>query len=114
MPAAPNLIGGGLRGRLQALLQPPFPTCPACVRKAATLVELGTHAPLAAMSWEHSDEQQGQLIDAVRAQIARETLPERRSRSCQRHVRQPVRKWPRMIQPRSCQSPPKFDVAIIA
>ena len=60
-----------------------------------------------------SEEQQEQLIAAVRAQIAREALPKRRSRSCDRTLRQSVRKWPRMINPESLTSPTKISVSTI-
>lgn len=60
-----------------------------------------------------SQRQQEQLIDAVRAQIAREALPKRRSRTCERKLRQPVKKWPRMFTPSSLTSPTKIKVTII-
>jgi hypothetical protein len=61
-----------------------------------------------------STSQQEQLIDAVRAQIAREALPKRRSRTCERKLRQPVSKWPRMLKAVTLSSTPKFTVSIIA
>ena len=60
-----------------------------------------------------SEQQEEALIDAVRAQIAREALPKRRSRTCERKVRQPVKKWPRMLSPCSHSSPTKSKVTII-
>ena len=60
-----------------------------------------------------SERQQEQLIDAVRAQIAREALPKRRTRTCERKLRQPVKKWPRMFHPVSLNSPTKFKITKI-
>jgi hypothetical protein len=57
--------------------------------------------------------QQEQLIDAVRSQIAREALPKRRSRTCQRKVRQPVSQWPRMFTPTSLSSPLQYQIDAI-
>jgi hypothetical protein len=57
-----------------------------------------------------SAQQQTGLIEAVYRQIASEALPKRRPRSCQRKVRQPVTKWPRMITPTSVTSPLKSKV----
>ena len=47
-----------------------------------------------------------QLIERTRQQIARDALRRRRPRSCQRKVRQPVKKWPRMLAPTSFTSLP--------
>ena len=47
-------------------------------------------------------------------QIAACALPPRRARSCQRKVRQPVNKWPRMMTPSSLGSPSLYDVTMIA
>ena len=47
-----------------------------------------------------------QLIERTRQQIARDALRRRRPRSCQRKVRQPVKKWPRMLAPSSFTSLP--------
>jgi len=57
---------------------------------------------------------QSELVRRMRAQIAACALPPRRARSCQRKVRQPVNKWPRMISPVSLESPPTYEVTIIA
>lgn len=54
------------------------------------------------------------LILRVREQLAQEVLPKRRSRSCQRKLRQPVKKWPRMLEPSSISSPTKYEVDKIA
>jgi hypothetical protein len=57
---------------------------------------------------------QRELVRRVRQQIAARALPPRRARSCQRKVRQPVRKWPRMISPTSTSSPIQYEVTRIA
>ena len=57
---------------------------------------------------------QRELVRRVRAQIAACALPPRRPRSCDRKVRQPVKKWPRMISPTSNTSPVKYEVTMIA
>jgi hypothetical protein len=50
----------------------------------------------------------------VREQIARDALRVRRPRSCERKVRQPVKKWPRMFTPSSITSPVAYEVRTIA
>ena len=57
---------------------------------------------------------QDELIERVRTVIAAEALPKRRPRSCARKVRQPVSKWPRMLEPESLSSPILCEVSIIA
>jgi len=57
---------------------------------------------------------QGELVRRMRAQIAACALPPRRPRSCERKVRQPVTKWPRMISPSSATSPAVYLVTKIA
>ena len=57
---------------------------------------------------------QTELIERVRKVIAAEALPKRRPRSCARKVRQPVSKWPRMIEPESVSSPILCEILIIA
>lgn len=57
---------------------------------------------------------QRELVRRVRKQIAECALPPRRPRSCERKVRQPVRKWPRMITPTSTSSPAEYEVTKIA
>lgn len=47
---------------------------------------------------------QGVLVRRVREQIAQAALPARRRRSCQRKVRQPVSKWPRLLSTSSLQA----------
>lgn len=61
-----------------------------------------------------STRQKEALMDAVRHQIASEALARRRPRSCERKVRQPVKKWPRMLQPSSVTSPLKSKILKIA
>lgn len=57
---------------------------------------------------------QAELIERVRSVIAAQALPKRRTRSCTRKVRQPVSKWPRMIEPESLSSPVLCEISIIA
>lgn len=57
---------------------------------------------------------QRELVRRVRQQIAACALPARRARSCDRKVRQPVRKWPRMIAPNSTSSTINYEVTMIA
>lgn len=57
---------------------------------------------------------QRELVRRVRQQIAACALPPRRMRSCDRKVRQPVKKWPRMISPTSTSSPTEYEVTRIA
>ena len=55
-----------------------------------------------------------ELVRRMRAQIAAGALSPRRARSCERKVRQPVTKWPRMISPISVSSPVAYEVIKIA
>lgn len=57
---------------------------------------------------------QAELVRRMRVQIAACALPRRRTRSCERKVRQPVTKWPRMISPTSVTSPTAYEVIKIA
>ena len=57
---------------------------------------------------------QRELVRRMRLQIAACALPPRRARSCQRKVRQPINKWPRMMTPSSLESPSLYEVTIIA
>ncbi len=57
---------------------------------------------------------QGELVRRVRVQIAEAALPPRRLRSCQRRVRRPVDKWPRMMKPTSLPNPRNFTITNIA
>jgi hypothetical protein len=50
----------------------------------------------------------------MRAQIAACALPPGRARSCERKVRLPVNKWPRMLSPTSLTSPAAYQVTNIA
>ncbi len=57
---------------------------------------------------------QGELVRRVRVQIAEAALPPRRLRTCQRKVRRPVDKWPRMMNPTSFSIPKNLAVTTIA
>lgn len=57
-----------------------------------------------------SEPAQGELVKRVRSTIAQAALPPRRRRTCQRKVRQPVKKWPRMLSPTSFQSNHEFVI----
>lgn len=57
---------------------------------------------------------QAELVRRVRVQIAEAALPPRRSRSCQRKVRRPVDKWPRMLAPTSLPALNNYAVTTIA
>ena len=57
-----------------------------------------------------SEEQKRALTIAVHQQIAAQALRERRPRTCQRKVRQPITKWPRMLEPTSWSSPLKSKI----
>jgi len=56
---------------------------------------------------------QQELVRRMRQQIAGFALPPRRPRSCDRKVRQPIKKWQRMISPTSSTSPCIYEVTII-
>ena len=56
---------------------------------------------------------QAELVRRVRAQLAAAALPPRRSRSCQRKIRRPIDKWPRMLAPTSLPSSKLFAVSPI-
>nr|WP_326530180.1 IS4 family transposase [Rhodoferax sp.] len=56
---------------------------------------------------------QAELVRRTRDQIAQLALPKRRSRSCDRKLRQPVQKWPRMITPISATAETQFEVSPI-
>jgi len=57
---------------------------------------------------------QRELVRRMRQQIADCALPPRRERSCERKVRQPIKKWPRMITPTSKTSPTQIELIPIA
>lgn len=57
---------------------------------------------------------QSELARRTRAQIAEFALPKRRSRTCDRKLRQPVQKWPRMINPISVTAQTQVEVVAIA
>jgi hypothetical protein len=52
-----------------------------------------------------TDAQQDQVVRRGRRLIRRFVLPPRRARTCPRAVRQPVRHWPRLLQPQSVEAP---------
>ncbi len=56
---------------------------------------------------------QGELVRRVRAQIAEAALSPRRLRTCQRKVRRPVDKWPRMMKSTSLPSARDFAFTYI-
>jgi hypothetical protein len=57
-----------------------------------------------------SDEQTRQLTDRFYERARRYLTPSKRSRSCPRALRQPVSKWPRLIENRSHEGPLDFQV----
>lgn len=57
---------------------------------------------------------QRELVRRVRQQIAACALPPRRERSCDRKVRQPIKKWPRMINSTSTSSPTQIELTHFA
>lgn len=57
---------------------------------------------------------QHELVRRMRQKIAAHALTPRRARSCDRKVRQPVKKWPRMITPASHSSPTQYEVTHFA
>ena len=57
---------------------------------------------------------QQELARRMREQIAAFALPPRRPRSCDRKVRQPIKKWPRMMSPTSTTSHTQYEVTTIA
>jgi hypothetical protein len=50
------------------------------------------------------------LVARTLAQIAAQCLPPRRARSCQRRVRQPVQRWPRLTTPTYQNGPTEYEV----
>ena len=57
---------------------------------------------------------QQELARRMREQIAAFALPPRRPRSCDRKVRQPIKKWARMMSPTSTTSHTQYEVTTIA
>ena len=55
-----------------------------------------------------SEEQKGQLTERFQEQLRRCLTRPRRSRSCPRAVRQPVSKWPRLLENKSFNGPLRF------
>jgi hypothetical protein len=57
-----------------------------------------------------SDQQKTTVVRRGRALIRRNLTAPRRPRSCLRGVRQPVRRWPRVLQPQSIEAPWEFQI----
>ncbi len=57
-----------------------------------------------------SEEQKQQFVEKMYALIAEMTTDKRRSRSCPREVRQPVRGWPRKLKNQSFKGPVQYTV----
>ena len=57
---------------------------------------------------------QSHTPETAQQEIAAYALPPRRTRSCERKVRQPVTKWPRMISPTSVNASAVYKVTKIA
>jgi len=57
-----------------------------------------------------TDQQKTQVIRRGRALIRRSLTGPRRPRTCPRAVRQPVTRWPRLMQPESIEAPWQFQI----
>lgn len=57
-----------------------------------------------------TDHQKTRVVRRGRALIRRNVLAPRRSRTCPRAVRQPVTRWPRLLQPESIEAPWHFQI----
>jgi hypothetical protein len=57
-----------------------------------------------------TDQQKAQIVQRGDALMRHCVTAKRRSRSCPRAVRQPVRKWPRLMEPASVEGPVQFKV----
>jgi hypothetical protein len=57
-----------------------------------------------------TDRQTQQILRRGQAHLRRQLTPPRRSRSCPRKVRQPVKRWPRLMRNESVEGPFHFDV----
>lgn len=57
-----------------------------------------------------TDQQKTRVIRRGRALIRRSLTAPRRSRTCPRAVRQPVTRWPRLLQPESIEGPWQFQI----
>lgn len=57
-----------------------------------------------------TDQQKERVIRRGRALIRRSLTAPRRSRTCPRAVRQPVTRWPRLLQPQSIEGPWQFHI----
>jgi hypothetical protein len=57
-----------------------------------------------------TDQQKAQVLRRGQALMRRSLSPPRRARSCPRAVRQPVKRWPRLLQPHSIEGPWQFQI----
>jgi len=57
-----------------------------------------------------SDQQQNQMVKRVYQYMGQCVTAKRRSRSCPRAVRRPVKKWPRLLHAQSVEGPLRFTV----
>jgi hypothetical protein len=57
-----------------------------------------------------TDHQTQQILRRGQAQLRRQLTPPRRSRSCPRKVRQPIKRWPRLMRNDSIEGPYHFEV----
>jgi hypothetical protein len=57
-----------------------------------------------------TDQQKTRVIRRSRALIRRRVIAPRRTRSCPRAVRQPIRHWPRLLKPESVQAPWQLQI----
>jgi hypothetical protein len=79
-----------------------FPKLPRVVQAMWLTVELGAGIL--------TDRQTQQILRRGQAHLRRQLTPPRRSRSCPRKVRLPVRRWPRLMRNESVEGPFHFDV----
>ena len=59
-----------------------------------------------------ADDVKRELVRTFADEIRRHHKPKRRSRSCQRAVRQPVTGWPRLLKPKYAYGEPKFTLVV--
>jgi hypothetical protein len=57
-----------------------------------------------------TDQQKARVIRRARALIRRSVTAPRRPRTCPRAVRQPVTRWPRLLQPESIEAPWQLQI----
>jgi hypothetical protein len=79
---------------------------------AVVLLEVGLHNPLAAAIGGEilSQSQKRQLVGRFYKQMRAMAMGKRRSRSCPRAVRQPVRGWPRKTKNMSCEGEMAYEI----